>query len=83
MSMCPNQEYVPPRGRMKCLQGSSGPGIAADELPHVFVRLWRRRAAKQVAGSGIGIAVARKDAVAYRGGVEAASPEGDGITITV
>jgi signal transduction histidine kinase len=68
---------------MRCLQGSSGPGIAADELPHVFVRLWRRRAAKQVAGSGIGIAVARKDAVAYRGGVEVASPEGDGITITV
>jgi two-component system, OmpR family, sensor histidine kinase BaeS len=61
----------------------SGPGIAADELPHVFDRLWRGRAAKQVAGSGIGLAVAREIVVAHGGTIEAASPEGAGTTITI
>ena len=61
----------------------SGPGIPADELPHVFDRLWRGRAARQVAGSGIGLAVAREIVVAHRGTIEAISPEGGGTTITI
>jgi two-component system sensor histidine kinase BaeS len=61
----------------------SGPGIPADELPHVFDRLWRGRAAKQVAGSGIGLAVAREIVVAHSGTIAAISPEGTGTTITI
>jgi two-component system sensor histidine kinase BaeS len=61
----------------------SGPGIPADELPHVFDRLWRGSAAKQVAGSGIGLAVAREIVVAHGGTIEAVSPEGAGTTITI
>jgi two-component system sensor histidine kinase BaeS len=61
----------------------SGPGIAADELPHIFDRLWRGRAAKQVAGSGIGLAVAREIVVAHGGTIEAGSPVGAGTTITI
>ncbi|HEX5333119.1 MAG TPA: HAMP domain-containing sensor histidine kinase [Cellulomonas sp.] len=61
----------------------SGPGIAADELPHVFDRLWRGRAARQVAGSGIGLAVAREIVMAHGGAIEAASREGAGTTITI
>ncbi len=61
----------------------SGPGIAADELPHVFDRLWRGRDAQQVAGSGIGLAVAREIVLAHAGSIEAASPEGAGTTITI
>jgi two-component system sensor histidine kinase BaeS len=61
----------------------SGPGIAADELPHVFDRLWRGRAAKEVAGSGIGLAVAREIVKAHGGTIEAASPRGAGTTITI
>ena len=61
----------------------SGPGIAADELPHVFDRLWRGRDAQQVAGSGIGLAVAREIVRAHAGTIEAASPEGAGTTITI
>ena len=61
----------------------SGPGIAADELPHVFDRLWRGRAAKQVAGSGIELAVAREIVAAHGGTIEAASPESTGTTITI
>ena len=61
----------------------SGPGIPADELPHVFDRLWRGRSAKQVAGSGIGLAVAREIVVAHAGTIAAISPEGAGTTITI
>jgi two-component system, OmpR family, sensor histidine kinase BaeS len=61
----------------------TGPGIAVDELPHVFDRLWRGRAATQVAGSGIGLAVAREIVVAHGGTIEATSPEGAGTTVTI
>ena len=61
----------------------SGPGIPSDELPHVFDRLWRGRAAKQVAGSGIGLAVAREIVVAHSGTIAAISPEGAGTTISI
>jgi two-component system sensor histidine kinase BaeS len=61
----------------------TGPGIAADELPFIFDRLWRGRDAQQVAGSGIGLAVAREIVVAYGGDIEAISPEGLGTTITI
>jgi two-component system sensor histidine kinase BaeS len=61
----------------------TGPGIPADELPHVFDRLWRGRAARQVAGSGIGLAVAREIVVAHAGTIEAVSPDGGGTTITI
>ena len=61
----------------------SGPGIPADELPHVFDRLWRGRAAKEIAGSGIGLAVAREIVVAHGGTIEAVSTEGTGTTVTI
>ena len=61
----------------------SGPGIPDDELAHVFDRLWRGRAARQVAGSGIGLAVAREIVLAHAGTIEAVSPDGAGTTITI
>jgi len=61
----------------------SGPGIAADELPFIFDRLWRGRDAQQVAGSGIGLAVAREIVLAHGGTIEASSPERLGTTITI
>jgi two-component system sensor histidine kinase BaeS len=61
----------------------SGPGIPPDELPHIFDRLWRGRAAQQVAGSGIGLAVAREIVLAHGGSIEAVSTEGAGTTVTI
>ena len=61
----------------------TGPGVPADELPHVFQRLWRGQHARSVAGSGIGLAVVRELVTAHGGTVSAASPAGGGTTITI
>ncbi len=61
----------------------SGPGISAAELPHVFDRLWRGQAARAIAGSGIGLAVAREIVVAHGGTIDAVSTERAGTTITI
>ncbi|GAA0804749.1 sensor histidine kinase [Spirilliplanes yamanashiensis] len=61
----------------------TGPGIAADDLPHVFDRLRRGGNSRDVAGSGIGLAVVRELIGAHGGTVTAASREGSGTVITV
>jgi two-component system sensor histidine kinase BaeS len=61
----------------------TGPGIAPDELPHIFDRLWRGRAAEQVAGSGIGLALVREIVSSHGGTIEATSVPGEGTTITI
>jgi two-component system sensor histidine kinase BaeS len=61
----------------------TGPGIPADELPHIFQRLWRGQHAKAVTGSGIGLAVVRELITAHAGTVTANSPVGAGTTITI
>ncbi|WP_230396270.1 sensor histidine kinase [Streptomyces blattellae] len=51
----------------------TGPGIPADELPHVFDRLWQGTGARATGGSGIGLAVV-KELVTAHGGTVAAGP---------
>jgi signal transduction histidine kinase len=61
----------------------TGPGIPADELPHVFDRFWRGRQATQTCGSGIGLSVAADLARAHGGQLAAASQPGHGTTMTL
>jgi two-component system, OmpR family, sensor histidine kinase BaeS len=61
----------------------TGPGIATEDLPHVFDRLWRGDRGRDVAGSGIGLAIVRELVTAHAGTVAAASGEGSGTTVTV
>jgi two-component system OmpR family sensor kinase/two-component system sensor histidine kinase BaeS len=60
----------------------SGPGIPADELPHVFERFFRGRTARP-SGSGIGLTVVRELVEAQGGTVEVFSTPGHGTTFTV
>ena len=59
----------------------TGPGIPADELPHIFDRFFRSRSAR-ADGSGIGLAVAAELTAAHGGTLTAASEEGRGATFT-
>jgi two-component system sensor histidine kinase BaeS len=61
----------------------TGPGLAADELPHAFERLWRGREAARISGTGIGLAVVRELVTAHGGTVVLQSPAGSGVTVTV
>lgn len=61
----------------------TGPGIAADELPHVFERFWRGRAAGSRSGTGVGLAVVHTLIGAHGGTITAASPPGAGARFTV
>ncbi|MCM4081214.1 HAMP domain-containing sensor histidine kinase [Paractinoplanes hotanensis] len=61
----------------------TGPGIAPDELPHAFDRLWRGRSTAGTAGSGIGLAVVRELVTAHAGVVRIESPAAGGVTVTI
>jgi signal transduction histidine kinase len=63
----------------------TGPGIPADDLPHVFERfhLRKRRGMGSPDGSGIGLAIARELSEAMGGSVAVASKEGEGAKFTV
>ena len=54
-----------------------GPGIAADDRPHVFDRFYRSRESRAMPGSGLGLSIVRQVAERHSGTVEAdVSPTG-------
>jgi len=59
-----------------------GPGIPAEDLPHVFDRFWRSPSARQMPGSGLGLAIVAQT-IREAGGevaLAAAEPGPDGVT---
>ncbi|MFJ9542487.1 sensor histidine kinase [Streptomyces sp. NPDC101225] len=61
----------------------TGPGIPAEEHPHVFDRLWRGARARSAGGSGIGLAVVKELVSAHGGTVTADSGPGGGTRTTL
>jgi two-component system, OmpR family, sensor histidine kinase MprB len=55
-----------------------GPGIATDDLPHVFDRFYRAAGARGRAGSGLGLAIVRHVAEHHGGTVRAEPAPGGG-----
>ncbi|HUF01510.1 MAG TPA: HAMP domain-containing sensor histidine kinase [Gaiellaceae bacterium] len=55
-----------------------GPGISDEDLPYVFDRFYRARAARGMPGSGLGLAIVRQVAESHGGGVVAEHAEGGG-----
>ncbi|MFG2148276.1 sensor histidine kinase [Streptomyces sp. NPDC048696] len=53
-----------------------GPGIPADELPHVFERFWRSQSARSLPGSGLGLSIVART-VEHAGGTIALGPAPD------
>lgn len=55
-----------------------GPGITAEDLPHVFDRFYRAETARALPGSGLGLAMARQIARAHQAELTAAQAPGGG-----
>jgi len=60
-----------------------GPGFADEDLPFVFDRFHRARAARATPGSGLGLAIVRQAAEAHGGAASAANAPGGGALVTV
>ena len=87
-------KYTPRGGRVVVSTGrdegeawvrvrDTGAGIAPDDLPRVWDRLYRADAARHERGLGLGLALARAIVEAHGGTVEAESAVGDGSTFTL
>ncbi|HEY6761846.1 MAG TPA: HAMP domain-containing sensor histidine kinase [Baekduia sp.] len=78
-------KWSPPDGAVEvAVQGGEvtvrdhGPGIAEDDLPHVFDRFYRAPSARGLPGSGLGLAIVKHVADAHRGTVRAERAPGGG-----
>ncbi|WP_221348322.1 sensor histidine kinase [Streptomyces beigongshangae] len=60
-----------------------GPGIPADELPHVFDRFWRSPGARALPGSGLGLSIVARTVQQSGGEVALGPAEGGGTVVTV
>lgn len=87
-------KYTPPGGKVDLsarregewvlLQVSdTGPGIAPEDLPHLFDRFYRADRARHTGGAGLGLAIARWIAGEHGGLITVDSEPGRGSTFTV
>ncbi|WP_406726711.1 HAMP domain-containing sensor histidine kinase [Streptomyces sp. GD-15H] len=60
-----------------------GPGVAADELPHVFDRFWRSPTARALPGSGLGLSIVARTVQQAGGEVTLTRADGGGTTATI
>ncbi|MEU5714958.1 HAMP domain-containing sensor histidine kinase [Streptomyces sp. NPDC020403] len=60
-----------------------GPGIPAEELPHVFERFWRSPSARQLPGSGLGLSIVARTVQQAGGEITLRPADGDGTVATI
>ncbi|MFC9969743.1 sensor histidine kinase [Spirillospora sp. NPDC127200] len=58
-----------------------GPGIAEEDLPHIFDHFYRARSARALPGSGLGLAMARQIAASHAAALDAENAPGGGTLI--
>lgn len=56
----------------------SGPGIAPENLPHIFNRYWQSSVAARTRGSGLGLSIAKAIVEAHRGRIGVETEVGTG-----
>jgi two-component system sensor histidine kinase MprB len=76
-------KWSPPGGRVGVtLEANSawhltvtdqGPGIAPDDLPHIFERFYRAESARSMPGSGLGLAIVRNVVTSHGGSIDITS----------
>ena len=75
------------QGRVQVRVSDTGPGIAANDLPHLFDRFYQSRQnvapATGEGGKGLGLAIVKRIAELHGGQVEVASAPGQGTCVTL
>ncbi|TVQ36491.1 MAG: sensor histidine kinase [Spirochaetaceae bacterium] len=70
-------------GRVVVAVTNDGPPIPADELPHLFQRLYRGEYARHSEGAGLGLTIAQRIVLLHNGTIDITSGAADGTTVTV
>jgi two-component system sensor histidine kinase MprB len=60
-----------------------GPGIADEDLPHIFERFYRSDRSRNTPGTGLGLSIVDHTVTSHGGSVTVARPEGGGTEFTV
>ncbi len=83
-------KWSPPGGAvtLRLLSGSlvvddEGPGIAEDDLPHVFDRFWRSEESRAMPGSGLGLSIVAQVIERHAGTVTATTAPTGGARLVV
>ena len=81
-------KWSPPLGAVEVsmrdgilLVADQGPGIAPEDLPHVFDRFYRSKESRTMPGSGLGLAIVRQVAERHGGRVRADRAAGGGAAL--
>jgi two-component system sensor histidine kinase MprB len=87
-------KWSPPGGRVGVtLEANSawhltvtdhGPGIAPEDLPHIFERFYRAESARSMPGSGLGLAIVRNLVTSHGGSIDVtSSADGGGTRVEI
>ncbi|THJ17563.1 MAG: HAMP domain-containing protein [Nitrospira sp. CG24B] len=69
-------------GVLEVTVSDTGPGIAPEDLPHIFERFYQGRTkGKHTAGSGLGLALVKRVVEAHGGRIWIESEKGKGVTV--
>jgi two-component system, OmpR family, sensor histidine kinase MprB len=60
-----------------------GPGVAPEDLPHVFERFYRAPTARSMPGSGLGLAIVKRVVNSHGGTIELSSPAEGGTRVEI
>jgi len=60
-----------------------GPGIAAEDLPHIFDRFYRAPAARSMPGSGLGLAIVKRVINSHGGTIDVGTRPGGGTRVEI
>jgi two-component system OmpR family sensor kinase len=76
---------TPEAGSAVIAISDSGPGIPANELPHLFERFYRGSTARgsDAPGVGLGLAICRVLLEGQGGSIGVSSPQGEGATVSI
>ncbi len=70
-------------GQLLVTVADDGPGISAEDLPHIFTEMYRAEGERQVSGSGLGLTIVRRIVEQHGGRITCQSEPGKGTTFII